>query len=40
MSILLWKEFFSPFRDEEILPLTEILYIGKSMGKLEEQDMV
>jgi hypothetical protein len=31
MSCLLVKEFFSPFRDKEILPLTETFYLGKSM---------
>jgi hypothetical protein len=31
---------FSPFRDEEILPLTKILYLGKSKGEIEEQDMI
>jgi hypothetical protein len=25
------ERIFSPFRDEEKLPLTEILYLGKSM---------
>jgi hypothetical protein len=25
------ERVFLPFRDEEILPLTEILYLGKSM---------
>jgi hypothetical protein len=31
---------FSPFRDEEILPLTEIFYLGKSMWEIEVQDMI
>jgi hypothetical protein len=40
MSVLLLEETFSPFRDEEILPLIEIFYLGKSMWKTEEQDMI
>jgi hypothetical protein len=31
---------FLPFRDEEILPLTEIFYLGKSMWDIEVQDMI
>jgi hypothetical protein len=31
MSVLLFGRNFSPFRDEEILPLTKILYLGKRM---------
>jgi hypothetical protein len=27
----LFERIFSSFRDEEILPLTEIVYLGKSM---------
>jgi hypothetical protein len=35
------ERIFSPFfRDEEILPLIEILYLGKSIWKLEVQDMI
>jgi hypothetical protein len=34
-----WKKLL-PFRDEEILPLTEIFYLGKSMREIEVQDMI
>jgi hypothetical protein len=34
-----WKKFL-PFRDEEILPLTEIFYLEKSMWEIEVQDMI
>jgi hypothetical protein len=30
MFVLLFGRNFSPFRDEEILPLAEIFYLGKS----------
>ena len=40
MSVLFRKKFLPLFRDEEILPLTEILYLGKSKWKLEVQDMI
>jgi hypothetical protein len=34
MSILPFERVFSPFvTDEEILPLTEILYLGKAYEK-------
>jgi hypothetical protein len=34
MSILIFEIIFSPFViDEEILPLTEILYLGKTQEK-------
>ena len=35
-----FERIFSPFRDEEILPLTEIFYLGKSMREIEVQDMI
>jgi hypothetical protein len=31
MRVLFRKNFLPLFRDEEMLPLTEILYLGKSM---------
>jgi hypothetical protein len=34
------ERIFSPFRDEEILPLTEIFYLEKSMWEIEVQDMI
>ena len=34
------ERIFSPFRDEEILPLTEIFYLGNIMWKWEVQDMI
>jgi hypothetical protein len=34
-----WKKLL-PFRDEEILPLTEIFYLEKSMWEIEEEDMI
>jgi hypothetical protein len=40
MSVLFRKNFLPFFRDEEILPLTEIFYLVKSMWKLEVQDMI
>jgi hypothetical protein len=33
MNVLLLEENFSPFRDEEILPLTKIFYLGKACEK-------
>jgi hypothetical protein len=34
------ERIFSSFRDKEILPLIEIFYLGKSMWKIEVQDMI
>jgi hypothetical protein len=34
MSVLFRKKFLPLFRDEEILPLTEILYLGKKHVKI------
>jgi hypothetical protein len=39
MSVLLLEET-SPFREEEILPLTEIFYLWKSIWEIEVQDMI
>jgi hypothetical protein len=36
----LFERVFSSLRDEEILPLTEIFYLGKSKWEIEVQDMI
>jgi hypothetical protein len=40
MSVLHLEWIFSHFIDEEILPLAEILYLGKGMWDIEVQDMI
>ena len=34
------ERIFSPLRDEEKLPLTEIFYLGKIMWEMEVQDII
>jgi hypothetical protein len=40
MSVLHLERILSLIRDEEILPLTKIFYLGKNMSKIEVQDMI
>jgi hypothetical protein len=40
MSVLFRKKFLPFFRDEEILPLTEIFFLGTKHVKIEVQDMI